>query len=181
MKKKYLISVPYIYPVCPLSIDHAKIMLVADINARIARSEGKNVCFPIACHYSGVTAEKVIENLNSSNLEIRNKERDKFLKTYKTPRSALEGFTSPNDILDYYTVQTVLDLKRLSVSCDYDNFYKTNEVDYEKFVHTIFENYDKKKLLIENSNDELALNYDDVNWRKSTKDTLDNLKLIGEF
>lgn len=92
MKKKYLISVPYIYPVCPLSIDHAKIMLVADINARLARSIGMNVYFPIACHYSGVTAERVIENLNSDNIEIRNKERDKFIKIYKTPRNEIDGF-----------------------------------------------------------------------------------------
>ena len=73
MKKnnKLLISVPYIYPVCPLSIDHAKIMLVADINARLARAEGKDVFFPIAAHYSGVTAEKSIDNLKSDNKEVR--------------------------------------------------------------------------------------------------------------
>ena len=81
-KNKLLISVPYIYPVCPLSIDHAKIMLVADINARTARSEGKNVFFPIAAHYSGVTAEKSINNLSSEDKEVRNKERDKFIITY---------------------------------------------------------------------------------------------------
>lgn len=178
MKKKYLISVPYIYPVCPLSIDHAKIMLVADINARLARSIGMNVYFPIACHYSGVTAERVIENLNSDNIEIRNKERDKFIKIYKTPRNEIDGFKKPNDILDYYTVQTVLDLKRLNISCDYDNFYKTNEKDYENFVHVIFENYDKQNLLIKNSKNELALNYDDNKWKQNTKDILEKLNII---
>lgn len=181
MKKnnKLLISVPYIYPVCPLSIDHAKIMLVADINARIARAEGKDVCFPIASHYSGVTAENTINNLNSNNKEVRNKERDKFIKGYKTPRKVVENFNNPEKLLDYYTAQILLDLKRLDISCDYVNFYKTNEEDYEIFVRTIFNCYEKKGMLIKNSKDELALNYDDETWKKQTKNNLEQLIFIS--
>lgn len=181
MKKsnKFLISVPYIYPVCPLSIDHAKIMLVADINARIARAEGKEVCFPIAAHYSGVTAEITINNLNGFNKEIRNKERDKFINIYKTPRNVVEKFSNPEKLLDYYTAQILLELKKLDISCDYVNFYKTNEEDYEIFVRTIFDCYEKKGMLIKNYKDELALNYDDKNWKKKTKYNLEKLIFIS--
>lgn len=178
-KDKFLISVPYIYPVCPLSIDHAKIMLVADINARIARNEGKNVCFPIAAHYSGVTAEKTIENLNSSDQEIRNKERDKFIKCYKTPRNIVDSFDTPEKILDYYTSQTILDLKRLGISCDYTDFYKTNVKDYENFVISIFKNYEDRGLLIKNDKNELALNYDEKKWRLKTTKNLNKLNFIS--
>lgn len=176
---KLLISVPYIYPVCPLSIDHAKIMLVADINARIARAEKKDVFFPIAVHYSGVTAENTINNLNSNDIKVRNKERDKFIKCYKTPRNIVESFKTPEFMLDYYTSQTVLDLKRLGISCNYSDFYKTNEEDYEVFVRTIFKNYEKKGLLIKNSKDELALNYDDNKWKRKTKNNLNQLIFIS--
>lgn len=176
---KLLISVPYIYPVCPLSIDHAKIMLVADINARIARAEGKDVFFPIAAHYSGVTAEKTINNLNSNDIELRNKERDKFIKCYKTPRKVVESFNNPEKLLDYYTSQTVLDLKRLDISCNYLDFYKTNEEDYEIFVRTIFDCYQKKGMLIKNSKGELALNYDDKIWKNKTKKNLEQLVFIS--
>lgn len=178
-KNKLLISVPYIYPVCPLSIDHAKIMLVADINARTARSEGKNVFFPIAAHYSGVTAEKSINNLSSEDKEVRNKERDKFIITYKTPRTVVEGFKEPEDLLDYYTVQTLLDLKRLGISCEFDDFYKTNEKDYEIFVNRIFEIYEEKELLVQNNQNELAVNYDEPKWRKITEKKLQELSFIS--
>lgn len=178
-KNKFLISVPYIYPVCPLSIDHAKIMLVADINARIARTEGKKVFFPIAAHYSGVTAEKSINNLHSDNIEVRNKERDKFIKCYKTPRTIVEKFNFPEELLDYYASQTILDLKRLSISCDYSDFYKTNEDDYEIFVRTIFNYYEKNGILIKNSKNELALNYDDKLWKNKTKNNLNKLIFIS--
>ena len=178
-KNKFLISVPYIYPVCPLSIDHAKIMLVADINARIARSEGKNVCFPIAAHYSGVTAEKTIENLKSDDIDIKTKERDKFIKGYKTPRNIVDDFDTPEKILNYYTAQTIIDLKRLGVSCDYSSFYKTNVKDYENFVISIFQNYEDRGLLIKNTKDELSLNYDDKTWRSKTAKNLNKLKFIS--
>lgn len=181
MKKnnKLLISVPYIYPVCPLSIDHAKIMLVADINARLARAEGKDVFFPIAAHYSGVTAEKSIDNLKSDNREIRNKERDKFIITYKTPRTIVENFKSPEHLLDYYTSQTLLDLKRLNISCAFDDFYKTNEREYEIFVNRIFEIYEENNLLVKNNKEELAVNYDDKKWRTSTEKKLKELSFIS--
>lgn len=178
-KNKLLISVPYIYPVCPLSIDHAKIMLVADINARTARSEGKEVYFPIAAHYSGVTAEKSIENLNSDNKELRNRERDKFIITYKTPRTIVESFKEPEYLLDYYTSQTILDLKRLNISCSFDDFYKTNEKDYEIFVNRIFEIYEEKQLLVQNNKNELAVNYDDKKWRTLTEKKLKELTFIS--
>lgn len=178
MSDNFLISVPYIYPVCPLSIDHAKIMLVADINARMSRAEGKNVCFPIAAHYSGVTAENVIKKLKSSDFEIKDKEYKKFLNTYKTPRTVVESFNEPNTILDYYTAQTIKDLKDLKISCDYEHFYKTNTQDYENFINTIFDIYEKKGLLIMNSAKELALNYDEEKWKKETKEELDKLEFI---
>lgn len=174
----YLISYPYIYPVCPLSIDHAKIMLIADIHARLARKEGKNVCFPIATHYSGVTAEKSINNLNSNDDNIKKKELDKFITNYKTPRNVVFNFKDPTQLLDYYSAQTIYDLKRLSISCDYDNYYKTTEKDYEQFITTIFDIYDSKGLLIKNKNNFLALNYDDKLWRENTFSYLLNLNII---
>ena len=45
MKQKFLISLPYIYPVCPISIDHARMFVVADINARLERKKEKKYVF----------------------------------------------------------------------------------------------------------------------------------------
>ena len=177
--KKFLISVPYIYPVCPLSIDHAKIMLVADIIARTASSEGKEVYFPIAAHYSGVTAEESIKKMQNSNVEIKKTEREKYLNIYKTPRKVVDSFVEPEILLDYYSSQTILDLKRLDISCNYENFYKTTEDDYSIFVNTIFEKYDNNYLLIKNSKNELSLDYNNVKWRTKTYKNFINLNYIS--
>ncbi len=107
MKNKFLISLPYIYPVCPISIDHARMFVVADINARMQRKKGKKVCFPIAAHFSGVTAEKTCELLNKkiSKDEEGYTEKEKmyniFLKVYQTPDSIIKAFKTPEEILNY--------------------------------------------------------------------------------
>ena len=58
MKKKF-ISSAYVYPVCPISIDHARMFIVGDIYARYYKNNWYNVFFPIASHYSWNTAQKV--------------------------------------------------------------------------------------------------------------------------
>ena len=108
-KEKFLISLPYLYPVCPISIDHARMFVVADINARWERKKGKQVCFPIAAHFSGVTAEKTCELLNGNyekDSELYN-ERKKMLNIfsniYKVPDNIIELLKTPQDILYYFT------------------------------------------------------------------------------
>ena len=115
-KGKYLISLPYLYPVCPISIDHARMFVVADINARWERKAGKEVCFPIAAHFSGITAEKTCELLNGKyekNSELYNQRKkilNIFSKIYKVPDNIIEMLKSPQDILYYFTYQTINDL-----------------------------------------------------------------------
>jgi len=58
-KKKYFIDIAHMHPVCPLSLSHAKIFVLADIWARWKRSKGLPVRFPICMHYSGSTVFKI--------------------------------------------------------------------------------------------------------------------------
>ena len=84
---------------------HARMFGVADINARMQRKKGKKVCFPIAAHFSGVTAEKTCELLNKkiSKDEEGYTEKEKmyniFLKVYQTPDSIIKAFKRNKHIM----------------------------------------------------------------------------------
>lgn len=184
---KYLIALPYIYPVCPISIDHARLFVVADINARLQRKKGKNVCFPIAAHFSGITAEKNIKLLNSKVDKDTKEYKEKikiyniFSKVYKIPDNIINNLKTPQDILYYFTYQTVNDLKKINITCDYEHFYTTYDEDFEDFVRVMFEFYNKNKVLIKNEKNELALNYSDENWKIKTMNSFDNISFIQSF
>lgn len=186
-EEKFLISLPYLYPVCPISIDHARMFVVADINARWERKKGKQVCFPIAAHFSGVTAEKTCELLNGNyekDSELYN-ERKKMLNIfsniYKVPDNIIELLKTPQDILYYFTYQIINDLKNINVSCDFDLFYTTNCKDFEKFVKVMFEFYETNNALIMNEKNELALNYSDKNWKEQTLKSFNNIEFLQSF
>ena len=187
MNNKYLISLPYLYPVCPISIDHARMFVVADINARLQRKEGKEVCFPIAAHFSGVTAEKTCQLLNGKFEKGSNLYNEKkkicniFSKVYKVPDNILELLKTPQDILYYFTYQIVSNLKAINVSCDYESFYTTYGEEFEKFVKVMFEYYEKNNALTMNEKEELALNYSDETWKENTLKSFENIEFLQSF
>ena len=174
--KKFLISLPYMYPVCPVSIDHARLFVIADIIARYNR-EKSTVFFPIAAHYSGVTADIIMDKIRGKNQETI----DLYLKYYKMPVSDFEGINTSVALLDYYSEQMLNDLKQLRISCDYDNFYKTNSDKYELFVKVMFEQYLKKGVIISNDSDELALDFNNADWRERTRDFMNGMEFIQKF
>lgn len=187
MNERYLISLPYLYPVCPISIDHARMFVVADINARLQRKNGNKVCFPIAAHFSGITAEKTSRLLNS-NFEKDNKLYNEkrniyniFSRIYKIPDSILKLLQTPLDILYYFTYQIVSNLKEINISCDYDSFYTTYNKEFEAFVKVMFEYYEKNNVLVLNEKNELALNYSNVDWKKKTINSMNNIDFLQKF
>ena len=186
--KKFVISIPYVYPACPLNIDHAKLFVLADVVARNQRALGKEVIFPVAAHYSGVAADtlyasfKEIDSTNYIDLsESQKKLLELYTQYYKTPRSILKSFKHPKDLLDFYSQEILWELKSLNVSCDYDSYYSTDIEDYSIFVSSVMSQYKSKKLFIENNKNELALNYDDGEWRQSTLDQIKKTTVIQDF
>ena len=97
----FLISLPYMYPVCPVSIDHARLFVIADIIARYHR-ETHNVLFPIAAHYSGVTADIIMDKIGKQNQETINLYVNYYNEYYgaaeppvRCGESHLSGLTEP--------------------------------------------------------------------------------------
>lgn len=185
--KKFVISIPYIYTICPLNIDHARLFVIADVFARYERSMGKQVIFPVASHYSGVAAHKIsiqFSNIFSKKLK-KSDEEDKIYKLYRNfyqvPDYILRKFVDPHFLLDFFSQEILWELKSLNVSCDYENFYTTNIEDFSFFVNTIIFKYKELGLLIENKKGELALNYDNKRWREMTLAQINKTDFIQSF
>lgn len=172
----FLISLPYMYPVCPVSIDHARLFVIADIIARYHR-ETHNVLFPIAAHYSGVTADIIMDKIGKQNQETINL----YVNYYKMPKNDLERIKSSVELLDYYSEQMLNNLRELQISCEYEHFYKTNSNKYEIFVKIMFEQYLKQNMIISNDSNELALNFNNTHWRYNTREFISSMEFIQKF
>ncbi|MEI6850757.1 MAG: class I tRNA ligase family protein [Candidatus Saccharibacteria bacterium] len=167
---KSLVSTAYIYPVCPLSFNHARMFVIADVFARFDKLKGYEVYFPIATHYSGNTAHKVADSLSEYYL---NKKVDNditynlFRHKYRLPETVIKSFTDPIKILDYFHYETIQTLKSLGIDADYVNEYTTKGNDYSIFINSLLDEYDEKGLVIENSKNKLGLKYEDEKWKKA--------------
>ncbi len=187
MNNKFYISLPYIYPVCPLNIDHARMFVVSDIIARYSRHLGNDVFFPVASHYTGNTAQKVAEAFykiyfkNDKSEEKTRKILNLYENIYGTPDYILKNFQDPVFILDYYSHEILWELRLLNISCDYDLYYTTNDKDFTTFVNTIICLYQKHKVLIKNKEQKLALDYDNPFWKEKVLDLLKKTDFIQEF
>lgn len=177
-----LISVPYVYPLCPLNFNHAKMFVIADVFARyaclIAQKEDVRLIFPIASHYSGNTAQTTSSILGDYFNGIKQEESIKILDLYKSfykvPVNIIRKFKDSNYLMSYFNEEILWELKSLAVSCDFNDAYTTNDSYFDDFVRSIFCQYSKYNLLVKNKKEEFAINYDDAIWRKETVELINN-------
>lgn len=166
-KEKYFLDIAHVHPVCPLSLSHARIFVLADVWARWKRKQGYSVRFPICMHYSGSTVFK-ITNVVSKFLQKQrlNDAENKVLKLvfdfYKIPTKQLYKLTDPIDVLDYFGDVILKDLKDIQVSCDYDDYFNTNSQLYREFVRSIFDIYAEKRFIVAHNK---SLNYSNSAFR----------------
>lgn len=187
MSNKFYISLPFIYPICPLNIDHARMFIIADIIARHSRYLGADVFFPVASHYSGKAAQEVADVFNKIYFE-NDKSDEKtrrmlnlYENIYGTPDYILKKFKNPEFILDYYGQEILWELRSLNISCDYDLYYTTNSEDFTVFVNVIIDLYQKHKVLIVNKDQKLALDYDRASWKEKAVEQLKQTCFVQEF
>jgi len=184
--KKFFISTAYIYPICPLNINHARMFIIGDIIARYSRMKRKEVFFPIAFHYSGNTAYRISEaftNIFFKNIITEEEKKIFYLykNTYKVPTAILKTFTRPLNILNFYSKEILWELRSLGILGNYECYYSTNQRDFSVFINTIFSLYEKNNLIISNKNKGLSLNYDDKSWRRKMLNLLERTEFIQPF
>lgn len=157
------ISFPCIYPVCPISIDHARMYVIGDVYARYYKSYNKKILFPIGFHYSGLTSYKFHIALNSKE---ENNVKRMFKEIYKCHPHVINYLKqSPRNILDYFAFVTLQDFKRINIAADYTEYYTTHSPQYDLFVRSFFKIYKRKKVLIKKGNN-IQLDYNNKEWKK---------------
>ncbi len=172
-KKKYFLDIAHMHPVCPLSLSYARIFALADIWARWKRNQGFSVRFPICMHYSGSTVFK-LSNAVSNFLKKRKlnetdrKILDLIFNFYKIPKEHLVHFINPSKILDYFSNVILRDLKNLQISCDYNDYFHTNNFLYQEFVRAVFAIYTEKQFITTTHKGKKSLDYSNPLFKNLT-------------
>jgi len=94
-----------------------------DMIARTARMNGKNVYFPIGIDRNGLPVELYTEKKHG--IRMRETERGKFLDLCK-------------DALDDLEAEMIQIMKNLGLSCDFDNYYRTDSEEYRTLTQATF-------------------------------------------
>jgi len=120
----YTIDTPPPYPSGrPWHIGAAAHYAQIDMIARTARMNGKNVYFPIGIDRNGLPVELYTEKKHG--IRMRETERGKFLDLCK-------------DALDDLEAEMILIMKNLGLSCDFDNYYRTDSKEYRALTQSTF-------------------------------------------
>jgi len=120
----YTIDTPPPYPSGrPWHIGAAAHYAQIDMVARTARMNGKNVYFPIGIDRIGLPVELYTEKKHG--IRMRETERGKFLDLCK-------------DALDDLEAEMIQIMKNLGLSCDFDNYYRTDSKEYRALTQATF-------------------------------------------
>lgn len=179
-KKKYFLDIAHMHPICPLSLSHARIFILADVWARWKRKQGFSVRFPICMHYSGSTVFNITNAISNFLQKQKLSDADQkildlILNFYKIPGGHLHKLTEPLNVLNYFSETILRDLKSIQISYDREDYFNTNNQLYQDFVRSVFDVY-AKKLFIKTSNDHKALDYPNPLFRDSAVKRLNETK-----
>jgi len=120
----YTIDTPPPYPSGrPWHIGAAAHYAQIDMIARTARMNGKNVYFPMGIDRNGLPVELYTEKKHG--IRMRETERGKFLDLCKYE-------------LDYLEAEMIQIMKNLGLSCDFDNYYRTDSEEYRALTQSTF-------------------------------------------
>ena len=120
----YTIDTPPQYPSGrPWHIGAAAHYAQIDMVARTARMNGKNVYFPIGIDRNGLPVELYTEKKHG--IRMRETDREKFLDLCK-------------DSLDDLEAEMIQIMKNLGLSCDFDNYYRTDSKEYRALTQATF-------------------------------------------
>jgi len=120
----YTIDTPPPYPSGrPWHIGAAAHYAQIDMIARTARMNGKYVYFPIGIDRNGLPVELYTEKKHG--IRMRETERGKFLDLCK-------------EALDDLEAEMILIMKNLGLSCDFDNYYRTDSKEYRALTQATF-------------------------------------------
>jgi len=123
-EKNFTIDTPPPYPSGrPWHIGAASHYAQIDMISRTARMNGKNVYFPIGIDRNGLPVELYTEKKHG--IRMRETERGKFLDLCKEALDELES-------------EMIQIMKKLGLSCDFKNYYRTDSEEYRALTQATF-------------------------------------------
>ena len=146
-RQKYFITVAYPYPNSPQHIGHGRTYTLADTHARYMRMKGYNVLFPMGFHYTGTPILGMSRRVASGDKDLL----ETFRKIYRISDKAIESFTEPIRIADYFHHEIKLGMKEMGYSIDWRREFTTVDKAYSKFISWQFRTLLKKGLIIQGS------------------------------
>jgi leucyl-tRNA synthetase len=146
-RQKYFITVAYPYPNSPQHIGHGRTYTLADTHARYMRMKGYNVLFPMGFHYTGTPILGMSRRVASGDKELL----ETFRKIYCISDQAIESFTEPIRIADYFHHEIKLGMTEMGYSIDWRREFTTVDKAYSKFISWQFRTLLKKGLIIQGS------------------------------
>jgi leucyl-tRNA synthetase len=146
-RQKYFITVAYPYPNSPQHIGHGRTYTLADTHARYMRMKGYNVLFPMGFHYTGTPILGMSRRVASGDKELL----EIFRKIYRISDQAIESFSEPIRIADYFHHEIKLGMKEMGYSIDWRREFTTVDKAYSKFISWQFRTLLKKGLIIQGS------------------------------
>ena len=132
-KKNFVIDTPPPYPSGrPWHIGAAAHYSQIDMIARTARMNEHNVLFPIGIDRNGLPVEIYTEKKHK--IRMRNTDRKEFLELCKNSLDDLEA-------------EMISIMKNLGLSCNFENYYRTDSIEFRKFTQSTFIDLWKRDLI----------------------------------
>ena len=129
-RPKRFVTVAYPYPNSPQHVGHGRTYTIADAHARHLRMRGYNVLFPMGFHYTGTPILGMARRVQDGDAELLAGLRD----LYGVPDEAVEGFSDPVKIADYFHEEIKAGMVEMGYSIDWRREFTTIDPAYKKFV-----------------------------------------------
>lgn len=146
-RPKKMITVAYPYPNSPQHIGHGRTYTLADIDARFWRMRGYNVLFPMGFHYTGTPILGMARRVQGKDAELLAGLRDIF----GVPQEAIEGFTEPLNIANYFRDEIRQGMKEMGYSIDWRRQFTTIDEPYRRFIEWQISSLREAGLIIQGS------------------------------
>lgn len=127
---KKFITVAYPYPNSPQHVGHGRTYTIADVHARFSRMRGYNVLFPMGFHYTGTPILGMAKRVEEGDSALL----DGLHNIYCVPQEAIDTFTEPVKIADYFHNEIKAGMIEMGYSIDWRREFTTIDPAYQRFI-----------------------------------------------
>lgn len=129
-REKYFITIPYPYLNGNLHAGHTRTFTIGDVIARYKRMQGKNVLYPMAFHVTGTPIIGLVEQILKKDPETMRV----YNELHQIPMEILESIKTPEQIVEYFSVESEAAMKSIGYSIDWRRKFTTTDPHYQKFI-----------------------------------------------